>query len=124
MPGGDPHWGEPKRVRTSVLHAGRHVGYVTTVGYPDRDLTAFPEGTPYSEVVVADLSDRHVALLQRFRQHWLVHCGDQYTTTSAAGELKAEQIAKLAVFALVHAGEGGAVLAAVLKGEVERMLGG
>ena len=123
MSSGDPRWSEPKRVCGSVRRNGRHVGNFTTVGYPNRDLTAFPEGTPYSEVVVSDLAGGHVALLQRFKQHWLVHCGGEYATTAAGGELSAEQVAKLAGFALEHAGQAADVRVALLQAEVERMLG-
>ena len=63
----DPHWSEPKWVRASVRRDGNHLGSVTTVSYPNRDLTAFPEGIPYFEIVIADLGERHVALLQRFK---------------------------------------------------------
>ena len=122
MSRGDPHWSEPKRTRRSVRDETTHFGYVTTVGYPNRDLTAFPEGSPYSEVVVSDLRDRHLALLQRFKQHWLIHCGDTYETADACGELTDEQIAGLALFALAHATDTAEVLAAALKAEVERML--
>ena len=70
MSRGDPHWSEPKWVRVSMRRDGNHLGSVTTVSYPNRDLTAFPEGSPYFEIVVADLGERHVALLQRFKEHW------------------------------------------------------
>ena len=114
--------GDPKRARTAVRHNGNHIGYLTTVGYPDRDLTMFPEGSPYSEVVVSDLKDRHVALLQRFKAHWLVHCGSTYDTTDAAGELTPAQVAALAVFALEHRGHAEPVLVEALKAHVEAML--
>jgi hypothetical protein len=122
MSGGDAHEGGPRRVRAAVRHKERHVGYLTTVDYPGRDLAAFPEGTPHAEYVVSDLAERHVALLQRFKQHWLVHCGGDHATTTEGGELTAEQITKLAVFSLEHANTAGDVLVAVLKIGVEKML--
>jgi hypothetical protein len=122
MSRGDPHWSEPKWVRASVRHDGNHLGSVTTVGYPNRDLTAFPEGSPYFEIVVADLTERHVALLQRFKQHWLIHCGDTYATTRVGGELNDNQIAALAVFGLVRQNEPPAALSAALEAQVESML--
>src|SRR5262249_34637889 len=85
MSRGDPHWSEPKRVRASVRDNDDHIGYVTTVSSPNRDLTAFPEGSPYFEVVVSDLRDHHIALLQRFKQYWLTHCGSIYRTADATG---------------------------------------
>ena len=120
---GDPHWSEPKRVRSSLLQNGHHLGYITIVSYPNRDISAFPEGSPYFEVVVSDLADQHVALLQRFRQHWLIQCGERYATAEASGALNPEQIQTLAMFAMEHAVEGSFVLAAALRVEVERMLG-
>ncbi|MCI0701474.1 MAG: hypothetical protein L0241_10370 [Planctomycetia bacterium] len=102
MSRGDPHWSEPIRTRSSVRQNANHLGYLTTVSYPHRDLTAFPEGSPYSEVVVSDLNEKHVALFQRFKQHWLIHCGNYYRTTESAGELRNEQVLELAVFALSH----------------------
>jgi len=123
MSSGDPRWSDPKRTRVSVRHKDRHVGYLTTVGYPNRDLAAFPEGTPYTEFVVSDLTDRHVALFQRFKQHWLVHCGGEYATTAVGGELTTDQITKLAVFSLEHANTASDILVAVLKVGVEKMLG-
>jgi hypothetical protein len=123
MSQGDEHWSEPKRVRVSVRSKDRHVGYLTTIGYPNRDLTAFPEGSPYSEFVISDLAEHHVALLQRFKQHWLVQCGEEYATTGVGGELTPEDITKLAVFSLEHATTAADMLVAVLKIGVERMLG-
>src|SRR5262245_37935687 len=122
MSRGDPHWSEPKWVRASVRHDSNHLGSVTTVSYPNRDLTAFPEGSPYFEIVVADLAERHVALLQRFKQHWLIHCGDIYVTTRFGGELTSNQIATLAVFALLHRTDLPAVLSAALESYIEEML--
>jgi hypothetical protein len=114
--------GDPKRTRTAVRHKSDHLGYLTTVGYPDRDITMFPEGSPYSEAVVSDLKDRHVALLQRFKAHWLVHCGPAYDTTAAAGDLTAAQLVALAVFALLHKDDPPPTLVAALKARVEQML--
>lgn len=110
------------RVRRAVLHRADHVGYVTVTTYPGRDLTAFTEGSPYSEVVVADLKERHVALFQRYKEHWLIHCGTDYVTTAAAGELAEPHVSELAVFALRHRDFPPAVLVAVLKAHVERLL--
>jgi hypothetical protein len=89
-------WNEQKRVRRSVQHRARHLGYVTTVAYPNRDLTALTEGSPYSEVVVADPHEGHVALLQRYKAHWLIQCGDHYDITARGGELTDGQILRLA----------------------------
>jgi hypothetical protein len=114
--------GDPKRVRTAVRDRGEHVGYVTIVSYPDRDLTFFPEGTPYAEVVVSDLADRHVALFQRFKEHWLVHCGTNYATTDAAGDLTDRAVWSLATFALRHRARPNPVLAGALKKQIERSL--
>ena len=119
----DPRWSVPTRVRKSVLCHGHHVGYSTTVGYPNRDLTAFPEGSPYFELVISDLADHHVALMQRFKQHWLIQCGDKYATAAVAGGLSNEQIEELAITALARASEGSFFLAAALRVELERMLG-
>jgi hypothetical protein len=94
--------GEPKRVRVAVRSGRAHVGYVTTTGYPDRDITAFSEGSPYFEVAVCDLSEKHVALFQRFKAHWLIHCGPTYATVEGDGELTARQVQALAAFALVR----------------------
>jgi hypothetical protein len=116
--------GDPKRTRTSVVDGGRHVGYATVVEYPDRDLSAFPEGMPYYELAVSDLAERHVALLQRFKQHWLIHCGSDYDTADASGALTAKQVGRLAALALRLAADTAEVRLAALKREVEKMLGG
>ena len=91
--------GDPTRTRTAVRHNGHHLGYLTIVGYPDRDISTYTEGSPYFEAVVSDLKERHVALLLRFKAHWLVHCGETYDTTAAGGELTAAQLTVLATFA-------------------------
>jgi hypothetical protein len=122
MSRGDPHWSEPKRTRVSVRHKADHVGYLTTVSYPNRDLTAFPEGSPLYEAVVSNLSEQHVALFQRFKQHWLIHCGSVYRTTEVGGELSDGQMLELAAFALLHQDKPAPVLATALKAEVEEML--
>ena len=122
MSRGDPHWSEPKWIRVSVRHKGNHLGSVTTVSYPNRDLTAFPEGSPYLEIVVANLAERHVALLQRFKQHWLIHCGAAYVTTRVAGELTDNQVAFLAIYALSHQTDPHLLLAAALEAHIEAML--
>jgi hypothetical protein len=122
MSRGDPHWSEPKWVRSSVRHEGNHLGSVTTVSYPNRDLTAFPEGSPYFEIVIADLAEYHVALLQRFKEHWLIHCGNSYITSVARGVLTADQIDDLAVFALQRQSDSPSVLAAAIEAQVEELL--
>ena len=114
--------GDPKRTRTAVRDSSGHIGYLTTVGYPDRDIAAFPEGSPYSEAVVSDLGEQHVALLQQFKAHWLIHCGNSYATTDAGGALTDRQLAALAAFALHHANDTPAVLVAALAAHVEQML--
>lgn len=115
--------GDPKRVRTAVRDRGEHVGYVTVVTYPNRDLIAFSAGSPYSEVVVSDLKEKHVALLQEFREHWLVHCGSTYETTTARGRLTASQVASLAAVALRHRDQPPAALSGALAALVDKMLG-
>ncbi len=114
--------GDPKRVRWAVRPDGRHIGYVTVTAYPDRDLLLSAAGSPYSEVVVSDLGERHVALFQQFKEHWLIHCGPTYTITAAAGELGAKHVEPLAAFALRHRGDSNPVLAAALKVQLERLL--
>ncbi len=114
--------GDLKRVRVAVRHKGKPIGYLTTTSYPDRDISMFTEGSPYFEVVVANLDEEHVALFQRFKEHWLVHCGTAYTTTEKAGALNEKQILKLAVFALLLRDRAERVRVAALKEQVERML--
>jgi hypothetical protein len=116
-------WGDPQWVRSSVYYRGAHVGYVTTTSYPDRDLTLFPEGSPYAEVAVSDLNEGHVALFQRFKEHWLIYCGASYAT-AAAGELSAEHVQQLAVSALRYhyQNQPGRVRTAALKVQIERLL--
>lgn len=114
--------GDPVRVRVAVHDRGAHIGYLTTVGYPDRDISAFSGGVPYFEIVVSDLREKHIALLQRFRQHWLVHCDTTYDTTDVAGELSAGDVIDLAVFALRYRNQEARVLVAALKARVERIL--
>jgi hypothetical protein len=115
-------WGDPKRVRSAVRHKDEHLGYVTVTTYPDRDLTLFPEGSPYAEVAVSDLSEHHVALFQRFKEHWLIHCGTTYVTTDTARALSEAHVQLLATFALEHCGEPTPILAASLKAQIERLL--
>jgi hypothetical protein len=93
-------WNEPKRIRRSVQANGRHLGYVTLVAYPNRELTAFTEGSPYHEVVISDQREGHVALLQRFKEHWLVQCGTSYRTTKNMIEMTERVALALAIFAL------------------------
>jgi hypothetical protein len=116
-------WSEPERTRVAVRHWGRHIGYVTIVDYAGRDFELFPEGSPYFEVAVSDLNEKHVALFQRFKQHWLIHCGNNYDTADGNGALTPRQITRLATLALQNATENGEALLARLKREVERVLG-
>ena len=109
-----PGWNEPKRIRRSIHVRERHLGYVTLVAYPNRDVTAFTEGSPYREVVIADEHEGHVALLQRFKEHWLVHCGTSYDTTERVVEMTEVLAIHLATFALQR-GERGEPLVEVLK---------
>lgn len=113
-------WSEPTRFRRSVHRAERHLGYVTTVAYPNRDITALSEGSPFSEIVIADPRERHVVLLQRYEAHWLVQCGNSYDTTERGGELNDDQSMGLALFALER-NTTGAALAAEMVAEIERL---
>jgi hypothetical protein len=122
MSEGDPHWSEPKRTRVAVRQWWQHLGYVTVVEYPNRDFTAFPEGSPYFEIAVSDLNEKHVALFQQFKQHWLIHCGDRYDTTDTVGDLSGKQIMQLAILAIQLATENNIVLLLTLKRAVDRML--
>lgn len=115
--------GDPVRVRAAVLDdRGAHAGYVTTVGYPDRDISAFAEGTPFFEIAVADLNEAHVALVQRFRRHWLVQCGPAYEPTDTGGELSAAQVLELAARALALSALPPAARAARLAAALEALL--
>ncbi len=113
--------GDPKRVRTSVIDGDRHVGYATVVEYPDRDIAAFTEGSPYYELAVADLTEKHIALFQRFKQHWLIHCGDHYDTAEVSGRISPEQAAWLAVLALRLAADIAEVRLTTMTLELERL---
>jgi hypothetical protein len=93
-------WSQPKRIRRSVNIPGRHLGYVTLVAYPNRDVTAHTEGSPYREVVIADDQEGHVALLQRFKAHWLVQCGEKYGTTVRVPDMTEDLAQGLALLAL------------------------
>ena len=84
-------WSEPKRIRRSINVQDRHLGYVTLIAYPNRDVTAFAEGSPYREMMIADPREGHVALLQRFKEHWLIQCGNNYGTTNYGGILTEAQ---------------------------------
>jgi len=98
-----------------------HLGYVTTVDYPTRDITALNEGSPYREIVVSDSRERHIALLQRYKKHWLVQCGRWYETADRGGDLDADQAIKLAAWVLEqHA--GGRVTAIEIAALIEEML--
>ena len=120
---GERHWSDPKRTRAALRIRGTHLGYIATVGYPNRDLTAFPEGSPYFEVVVADLGDRHVALFQRYKAHWLIHCGSRYAIADAGIDLTPDQIESLALFALEHQHEGPEWLLASLNSRMLELAG-
>jgi hypothetical protein len=110
----DLGWHEPKRIRRSVHWKDRHLGYVTLVAYPNRDITAFTEGSPYREVVISDEREGHIALLQRFKAHWLIQCGECYGTTEQAREMTEELAMKLAMFAL-RSGEQGDRLVELMR---------
>ncbi len=103
-------WSEPKRIRLSVHRNERHLGYVTLVAYPNRDTTSHTEGSPYREVVIADERELHVALLQRFKAHWLVQCGKHYETTNRVREMTESLAVQLAHFALDRADRGEALV--------------
>jgi hypothetical protein len=117
-------WGDSRRIRRSVHRANDHLGYVTTISYPDRDLTAFSEGSPYREVVIADPAEEHVSLLQRYKEHWLIQCGGCYGTTDRPEELDDAQAMQLALFALAHANDPGPVLVGLLKEWLDALLAG
>jgi hypothetical protein len=114
--------GDPIRVRRAVRHRGHHIGYVTEVSYPDRDLTAFSEGSPYREVAIAGLGEQHVALLQRYKEHWLIQCGACYATTDRSGELSSDAIMRLARFALANAADPLPLLAGQIRVRIEESL--
>jgi hypothetical protein len=109
----DSGWNSPKRIRRSVHAHGRHLGYVTLVAYPGRDITLDTEGSPYREVVISDEREGHVALLQRFKAHWLVQCGLEYGTTDRAVDMSEPLAIALATRAL-RSGERGDLLVAAL----------
>ena len=115
-------WSEPKRSRRSVHFQDRHLGYVTLIAYPNRDLTAFSEGSPYREIVIADAREGHVALLQRYKEHWLIQCGECYGTTDRSEPLSEDAAMVLAAFALRQF-ETGEFLVAAIKTFVERVMG-
>lgn len=116
--------GDPVRVRSAVFVRGAHAGYATAVEYPDRDISAFPAGLPLSELAVADLSEAHVALLERFKAHWLVRCGEAYCTAEVAGVPTAAQRAELAALALDLHDQPPATRANRLAAALETLLGG
>ena len=62
-------------------------------------------------------------VFQRFKEHWLIHCGMAYDTAAAAGELTDRQVTQLAEMALRLHDQPPAVRVAALRTEVERMLG-
>jgi hypothetical protein len=116
-------WNEPRRVRRSVLAGGQHLGYVTAVSYPNRDISLLTEGSPFSEVVISGLREEHVALLQRYKEHWLVQCGSCYGITDRGGELTDDQAMRIAQAVLLEGGRGRA-LVDWLKALLERELPG
>ena len=116
-------WSNPKRTRTAICRDGVHLGYLTIVSYPNRDLTAFPEGSPHFEIVVANLGERHIALLQQFKRHWLIHCGSRYETVDVRAWLTQDQIESLALFAVEHEPDGPDWLLASLKARFLGMVG-
>jgi hypothetical protein len=97
----------------------RQIGYVTTIAYPNRDITALTAGSPFSEIVIADLRERHVSLLQRYKEHWLIQCGESYGTTDRGGELSKEKARFLAAFALLQSETGPALVERVKQGMEE-----
>ena len=61
-------WSDPIRARRSVHRQdGGHLGYITTIDYPNRDITALTEGSPYREIVISDPRKRRIALLRHTR---------------------------------------------------------
>lgn len=114
--------GDPIRERRAVYHRRAHLGYVTTIRYPDRDLTLFSEGSPYREIVIADYSERHVALLQQYKEHWLIQCGGCYTTTDRCGELSGSHAKQLAAFALAQGAQPDNHLVELLKERIDGLL--
>lgn len=113
-------WSEPKRVRRSVHRGTVHLGYVTVISYPDRDLMFLPEGTPFSEIVIANTAEMHVALLQRFKAHWLIQCGTHYGTADVAGDLSESQIMDVALDVLSGV-QRGEKLVNALEAELETL---
>jgi hypothetical protein len=103
-------WSEPKRVRRSAHRGSRHLGYVTLVAYPNRDITVHSEGSPICEVVIADERELHVALLQRFKAHWLVQCGKAYGTTERVWDMTEDRAIALALSALERSERGEALV--------------
>jgi hypothetical protein len=75
-------------------------------------------------VVVGDAAEGHVALLQRFKQHWLVRCGPSYGTTRRAGDLSEAQAERIARFVLARHGTPGDALVEHLVEQLDRMLPG
>jgi hypothetical protein len=118
----DLAWSNPKRVRRSINVQDRHLGYVTLVSYPNRDITVMSEGSPYWEIVISDAQERHVALLQRFKEHWLVQCGENYGTTGRGGILSEAQALQLAQFTLERLDVGDRLVEAV-RIKVDSILG-
>ena len=115
-------WDEQKRVRRSVQYKDRHLGYVTTVSYPNRDITLLSEGTPFSEIVIAGPREEHVALLQRYLKHWLIQCDDCYGIADRGGELADAQAMRIAQTVLLLKGKTGRALVDGLKELIEGLL--
>lgn len=115
-------WDEQKRVRRSVQHKDRHLGYVTIVSYPNRDITLLSEGSPFSEIVIADPHEEHVALLQRYLKHWLIQCRECYGIAERGGELADGQALRIAQTVLLLKGKTGRALVDGLKELIEGLL--
>ena len=77
------------------------------------DIAFLSEGTPFSELVISDPDEQHVALLQRYKAHWLIQCGTCYGTADVAVELSDAQGMQLALFALAHEDAGPSLVSAL-----------
>ncbi|AWM40805.1 hypothetical protein GobsT_06470 [Gemmata obscuriglobus] len=110
----------PIRVRVAVYDdGGTHVGYLSTVGHPDH---GDAPGVPRFDMAVSDLGGQHVALVEQYRQHWLVYCGRRYDTADAGGDLSADHLLALARLALRTRNDPVSVRIAALKAYIERVL--
>lgn len=117
-------WSEPNRARRSVHLKDRHLGYVTAIAYPHRNLTALTEGSPYSELVISDVHEEHVALLQRYREHWLIQCGACYGIAERGGELSDAQAMRIAQTVLLLKDRTQRTLVDGLRKLIEGLLAG